>query len=171
MGIRVLLGEIGNTEFVFELTDLVFEPRYEDDDDYMMACCNVEVRIKNRNIDYYRNAEMLAMCDLLYLRDKLYDLLNDKIEKEEMISFMEPDLDFHLYPKFDKRNDPNIIVFNEEYAIRDIYVDFIVNLTDEDGVYTGERIIIWFDRDLIVLIHDYLNKLLSQENAGGKKLT
>lgn len=71
-----------------------------DKDKWDMQYCKVDFSFIFRNIINYKNSsEILFSCEIEELKDKLDDLLNDRITKEFELEFIEPDFMFFLVLK------------------------------------------------------------------------
>jgi hypothetical protein len=103
---------------------------------------------------------MLEFGDLPHIRNKLDDLLNDQLSAVDSLSFIEPDLEFKLYPKFDLRTAKHVVYVREGSEIQDIYIELIINLSDSTHGYNGQTYTIPFDRDEIKSLKEYLDECI-----------
>ena len=108
------------------------------------------------------NTENLLASEVDSLRDSIEDLLCDRLSQINEIRFIEPDLVFALYPRKNKRDDPNVIYVKPGSEIIDVNMDFIVNLYDEERALTGNMIGLAFDRSDLEKVLTYL-KLVTQD--------
>jgi hypothetical protein len=100
---------------------------------------------------------MLEFGDLPYLRAKLDDLLNDRLSEVEELSFIEPDLEINLCPKYDLRTAKDVIYVREGSEIQDIYMELIIHLSDSTFGYNGQSYTIPFNRNEIKALKEYLD--------------
>ena len=117
--------------------------------------CLIDILIKNRWFDYWKSEdEIIDYGELISLRDALQALLNDEIDKDTIIEFIEPDLEFHLHPKYDRRESS--VYVKEGYEIQDISADLVINLFDSDG-YNGESYKYPLDRREIEILKTHID--------------
>jgi hypothetical protein len=130
------------------------------DDERIGECwCLVSLRITTRYFHYSKvNDEMLGFCEVSYLRDKLDELLEDKIQQPKTVGFTEPDIALKLYPKFDLRASPDIAHAKEGRAIQGIYAELIINLADSILGYNGQSYTIPLDRAELVSLKEYIDR-------------
>lgn len=144
-----------DTNFIFEVSGYDTEYDKEYSDDYW---CEVSVIIKNRNFRYKKiRSELLLYEEIDIIKSNLKALLNNEIKEVQELGFIEPDLFMMLYPKFDKRNDPNLLYVKEGCEIIDICLKIEINLTESRGFYTGQKYTLFFGREQIQKLYDYLN--------------
>ena len=108
---------------------------------------------------------MLTLGEVDYLRNALSDLLNDRITKKSNVSFIEPDLEFVLSPKFDVRESENHIWVREGMEIIDIGVDVVINFSDVKNGYNGQLFSLPLDRTEIEKLKSYLDEAVTKLNA------
>lgn len=119
----------------------------------------------------FQNAEILLSCEIDELRDVLEKLLNDELTDIKKINFIEPDLEFELHPKFDIRNDSNLMCVKSEKEKVDIYMELKVNLWD--GGLTSNYFSTTFSRNEIEYLFVYLSlitKKISKDDSRVLKL-
>ena len=127
-------------------------------EDKWSCWCQVDLYIKNRFFFFDRtNDEMLTLGEVEYLRNAFDDLLNDRITKKSNVSFIEPDLEFALSPKFDVRESENHIWVREGMEIIDISADLIIHLSDMKDGYNGQTFSLPLDRVEIGNLKSYLD--------------
>ena len=64
--------------------------------------CIVELSLHSGNwLNYQISSEILLAYEVEKIRDKISDFLEDKIQLQEELGFVEPDLTFIIYPKVD----------------------------------------------------------------------
>ena len=151
---NVLYMNIDDTYFELGIFDYV---RGENNDDNW---ANLIVKVKNRNFNYLRNAELMTSAEVERLLNGLQKLLNDELKEKEGIGFYEPDLEFDLYPKMNLWDTGNYAYIKKGHEIQDIYVEFTINLTDREGTYTGQKYVIILDREEIEKIVKYMKKIV-----------
>lgn len=139
---------------IFELGIFDYVPGEDNDDNWVKMI----VKIKNKNFNYLENSELMTSAEVERLLNGLQKLLNDELKEKEEIGFYEPDLEFDLYPKGDTENYDYI---EDGYRMQDIYVEFTVNLTDKEGIYTGQKYVMIFDREEIEKIVTYIKTIVN----------
>lgn len=154
--------ESGETKFVFRV-DKIGNNNTENykDLDYWVV---VTVEVNNRFFKYSDHGESLEYGDLIYIRDSFEKLLSDRLSEKTELSFIEPDFEFVLFPKFDLRTVPGAWC-KEGHEIQDISVDFIINLTESNHAYSGEQYILPLNRQEITKWRDYLNDAIVEFDA------
>lgn len=151
---KVLYMNIDDTNFELGIFDYV---RGENNDDNW---ANIIVKVKNRNFNYLRNAELMTSAEVERLLNGLQKLLNDELKEKEGIGFYEPDLEFDLYPRMNLWDTGDYAYIKEGHEIQDIHVEFTINLTDSEGTYTGQKYVMIFDRENIEKIVEYMKKVM-----------
>ena len=121
---------------------------------------NIMLKVNNQYFNYYNNSELMTSAEVERLLKKLEELLQDELKEDENIGFYEPDLEFHLYPKLSLWNTGKYTYIKEGHEIRDIYVELSMNLKDPNGVYTGQKYVLIFDRAEIEVIVKYINEIV-----------
>ena len=130
---------------------------------YLDKWCKVDLTLKaqewlNYNMVY---REALLPHEVEYLCDKIEALLNDKLNEPEIITCIEPDLEFHLFPKDDIRNNPDVVYVRPgSNTIVDVTMDLIVSFWDKDGVLTANQLKLAFNREDIEKLHCYLKYII-----------
>lgn len=115
--------------------------------------CKVDLKLKCHDYMDYKilDDEMLESADVEKLAWQLERLLNGDISKETLISFVEPDLNFALYPKQFAGN------FEE-----DISAELMISLRRRsDTNYNGLMLTIPMDRDDIKALLFYLKEIIA----------
>ena len=116
--------------------------------------CKTDLTLQNYNwLNYQTSSEMLLSCEVEKTRDKISDLLEDKIQTVEEISFIEPDLSFILRPKKDIRKDPDHVYVAPGYEILDIDSDMRVYFWN-DGLTANYLSLCYNRNDLENLLTD-----------------
>ena len=124
-----------------------------------LCWCLVDLYIKNRFFFFNRTSdEMLTLGEVDCLKNALDDLLNDRISQQSNISFIEPDLEFVLSPKFDVRESENHIWVREGMEIVDIGADIVIHLSDMKNGYNGQTFSLPLDRMEISKLKLYLDE-------------
>ena len=159
MGLSINSGE---TKIVFSVDEIGNNntDNYSDLDYWMI----ITVSVKNRVINYFHHNETLEYGDLVWIRDSFNKLLTGQITENTKLSFIEPDFEFELFPKIDLRTIPGYWCA-EGHEIQDISTDFIINLTNSKGSYSGERYILPMNRKKIIAWRDYLNEAILEFDA------
>lgn len=125
------------------------------DEDY--CWCKVNLTVKSHLFNYKKiDEELITFDELKELHKSLDNLLNDRLKEPEFVSFTEPDLELHLFPKFNVKENENLLYVKECNEIMDIEADLILNLQYADMVYSGEKYICPLDRDEITKLKDYI---------------
>ncbi len=150
--------DLGGIDFRFRIS------KYQKSiDDWEDKWCKVDLTLKaqewlNYNIVYQ---EVLLPAEVEELCDKIEALLNDKLEEPETITCIEPDLEFHLYPKYDIRNNPDVVYFRpDSNTIVDVDMKLIVSFWDKEGVLTANQLQLYFNRENLEKLHCYLKYVI-----------
>lgn len=114
--------------------------------------CKVDLKLKCRDYMDYKilNDEMLESKDVERLALELERLLNGGISKETPVCFVEPDLNFTLYPKQFIGNFEN-----------DISAELMISLRKSHANYNGLVLTIPMDRDDIKALLYYLKEIIA----------
>lgn len=107
----------------------------------------------------YKN-EVLLSSEVDDIRDYMEKLLEDKLDKEVFYKCIEPDFEFIFSPKYDVRNDPDVIWVKSGNEIRDIEMKLKVNLWN-DGL-TCNYFSTSFARDEIEIFYLYLSLIINK---------
>ena len=99
--------------------------------------------------------EVLLSSEVDHIRDYMEKLLEDKLDKEVIYKCIEPDFEFTFRPKYDVRNDPNIIWVKPGNEIQDIELKLKVNLWNKG--LTCNYFSTSFDRGKIEVFYLYLS--------------
>jgi hypothetical protein len=148
--------ESGETIFKFNIIRIGNNNTHDYKDlDYWLI---IEASVENRIFNYYHQNETLEYQDIILIRDSFNKLLSGETREQIEIGFTEPDFEFLLYPaiSFSELKKPLEIWRTDE----DICADFIINLTESDGAYNGERYIFPLNRKDITIWRDYLNEAI-----------
>lgn len=135
--------KILDTEVLFAITKI---ERIEEGNSEHYCPCYTRLYVRNRFFCYDRDIG-LYYSELVMLRDKLHDLLQDKIPKDERLDFIEIISEFLLQPK----TSPNGL---------GPFLDWELNLPSVDGVYSIGSYIFTLNRREIGLLLDYINDVL-----------
>ena len=123
--------------------------------------CKVDLTLQSCNwLNYQTSSEMLLSCEVEQLRAKLFDLISNKIESQEELEFIEPDLSFVLHPQKDLTLDPNYTYVAPGHEIVDIDADIHIHLWN--GGLTANYISLCFGREDIEAFRSYLNLITNQ---------
>ena len=134
--------------------------------------CQVDLTLQSGNwLNYEISSSILLSCEVEELRDKLSQLLSNKIQSPEELEFVEPDLSFVLHPQEDLTLNPSYSYVAPGHEIVDIDADFYVHLWN--GGLTANYISLRFDREDIECLRAYLDLVTKQidfSNPSIKKL-
>jgi len=151
--IRGLGNGLGSNSFDDEVNDKYF------------CWCLVDLYVKNPFFCFDRkNDEMLTFGELKYIQDCLSDLLDDQIKETLTISFIEPDLELKLHPKYDIRTAKKCVV-REGYEIQDVHAELVINLEAKQTgfvTFVPQKFSYPLDRNDIQSMKDYLDQLMPQ---------
>ena len=164
MGLSLIAEGITNFNFVVECVGNLMEEEDGIIEDYWVR---VSFSIQNSFLFWKMDGrESFSFCELIWLRKALNNLLSDKYSEQQKLEFIEPDYRFHLYPKTDLRT-----IFKGWFKdpIRDIYMDFIINITYGRSGEPNERHIIPFYRNDIYAWRDYLDEVIEKFDYRGKQ--
>lgn len=126
----------------------------------------MSMRINDYN-KHYKDDDWLKVDSFI---DALSNLLTDRIEKESYFELTEPDLAFILKPKFDVRENENILYVRESFEIIDISMTMEVHFRDNEGVLTANYMSLDFDRDDIEHLLHYLKLISGKENFDNESI-
>lgn len=133
-------------------------------DNWDSTWCRVDFSFKFlKCINYSKsNDEVLLACEIESLEKSLTDLLEHKINKKMLLSFIEPDFNFELYPRhLITDEDPNVVYVKPGYEAIDVSAEWTVNLWSE-GALTANYFSVALDRNEITQLRDYLRTVLSE---------
>lgn len=123
--------------------------------------CDVDLSLRGGKwLNYQTSSELLLACEVEALRDRISDLLEDKITATKELEFIEPDLTLVLHPKRDRREDPKCTYVAPGYEIADIYAEFQVHFWN--GALTENYLSLCFCRDDLEYFLTYL-RLITHE--------
>lgn len=115
-------------------------------------------------LDYHReNDEVLLACEVEELADNIHKLLHDELDEITEVSCIEPDFNFILHPKRDKRNDPHYTYVREGDEIIDIFMEWTV--TFWHGGLTDNYLSVTLDREDMEILLVYLNYITDKYKA------
>lgn len=162
--------DIGGIDFHFRISGYKKSTQENWDDEW----CDVDLTLQSRKwLDYHINSdETLLALEVEELRDSIDALLKDGLENYEHKECVEPDFEFHLYPKEDLRNNPRFTYVAPGHEILDVHMDFSVTFQDREGCLSSNRLLMEFDRDDLEKLLCYLNlvtKAVSKEDDTVKK--
>lgn len=157
-----LVMNISGIEFHFQIHN--YSKSKTDDWDSEWSKLSLKLFAQNWLNYEIKYDEIMLMSEIEELRDDLENLINDKLTENQTIEFLEPDLSFVLSPKFDIRNNPNILYVEEGYEIADITMDLEVNFWDSrDRSATANKLTLCLDREEIEIFLDYLNFIIDND--------
>ena len=147
--------DIGGIDFHFRILGYRKSTRENWDDEW----CNVDLTLQSNEWLNYQitSDENLLAAEVEDLRDSIDALLNDKLEECQHKECIEPDFEFHLYPKEDLRNNPRFTYVAPGHEILDIHMDFSVTFWDREGCLSSNCLLMEFDRDDLERLLCYLN--------------
>lgn len=117
--------------------------------------CTVDLTLRSDNwLCYQISSEILLASEVEEMRDRISDLLEDKIQAVEEIEFIEPDLTFVLSPKKDLREDPKYTYIAPGHEIADIDADLHIHFWN--GGLTANYLSLSFDRNDLECLLTYL---------------
>ena len=96
--------------------------------------CQVDLTLQSGNwLNYEISSSILLSCEVEELRDKLSQLLSNKIQSPEKLEFIEPDLSFVLHPQEDLTLNANYISLRfdrEDIECLRAYLDLVTKQID-----------------------------------------
>lgn len=117
--------------------------------------CQVDLSLYSHNwLNYQISSSILLSCEVEEIRNKVSDLLEDKIQTEEELEFIEPDLTFILTPKKDLRKDPRYTYVAPGYEIVD--VDAVLHVHLWNSGLTANYLSLCFNRNDLERLVTYL---------------
>lgn len=123
--------------------------------------CKVDLTLQSGNwLNYQTSSEMLLSREVEQLSAKLFDLISNKLELQEELEFIEPDLSFILNPQKDLTLDPNYTYVAPGHEIADIDAEVHVHLWN--GGLTSNFISLCFGREDIEALCSYLHLITKQ---------
>ena len=134
------------------------------DEEYKDDWCKVYFYVKLDKILNYLKvpSEILLSSELDHLITKIEDLLNDRLDDVVDMSFAEPDISFTFRPKYDLRNDPNIIFLGSGSRIVDISATMHIMFWNNTYA-TSNCISIYVDREDLTSLLDYLYEVVNKD--------
>lgn len=156
--IETIKMNIDSTYFEFGIYDYT-DGEYNDE-----KWAKTIIKIKNDYFQYEKNDELMISAEVDKLLGELENLLKDELNEQKTISFLEPDLVFDLYPKMNLWDTGKYAYIKEGYEIQDIYMKLNINLTNREGVYTGQKYVMIFDREEIEKIVAYIKQVINEKH-------
>lgn len=130
-------------------------------DNWDVEWCNVDVTIHSGNwLNYQISSEILLACEVEEIRDKISDLLEDRIQEQVEIEFIEPDLSLLLNPKEDIRDNPRVLYVALGHEIVDIDAELHIHFWN-DGL-TANYLSLCFGRDELECLLFYLRYITNE---------
>ena len=131
--------------------------------------CNIDLTLhRNNQLNYKISSEILLACEVEEIRNKIFDLLEDKIQAEEEMEFIEPDLTFVLYPKKDLHEDIKYTYVAPGHEVLDIDANLRVHLWN-DGL-TANYLSLCFGRDDLEKLLTYLQLVTNEISKDDKNV-
>ena len=152
--------EFENTKLEFYLKNYKSDYSVEQSDDNW---CNVSIKIENKYLNYNEYGELLECCEVDNIYNNIGELLADELKSITKIEFIEPNIEFILYPKHDLREDENITFVKEGHEIVDISMDMKINLFI-DGYLTSQSYSIGFTRNEIKEFYECLKETINKND-------
>lgn len=126
--------------------ELSISREHKDAKDSYDKWCQISLRIENGYFKYKKvNDEILLECEIEDLIREFYKMLTGDLQQDKYISFLEPDLEFILYPT---------IQANEK-----VIVDLRINLF-QDGALSADYYNLCLGEEEIEQLLIYLNKII-----------
>ena len=117
--------------------------------------CTVDLTLRSDNwLCYQISSEILLACEVEEMRNRISDLLEDKIQAVEEMEFIEPDLTFVLSPKRDLCEDPKYTYVAPGHEIVDIDADLHIHFWN--GGLTANYLSLCFERNDLECLMTYL---------------
>lgn len=137
--------------------------------------CRIDLTLQAPDWLNYRivYAETMLAAEVEHIRDKINDLLHDKLSKPETIECIEPDFVFHLHPKEDIRNNPDVLYVKPGFEIADIDMDFQVTFWDRDGALSSNRLMLSFireDLEMLLCYFQYITGIVDDNDEMVQRL-
>ena len=123
--------------------------------------CKIDLTLQSGNwLNYEISSDILLSCEVEELRNKLLELLSNKIHSQEELEFIEPDLSFILHPQKDLTLSPKYSYVAPGHEIADIDADIRIHLWN--GGLTANYISLCLDREDIEALCYYLDLVTKQ---------
>lgn len=123
-------------------------------------------------LDYtLTNSELLMYREVEELMINLKKLLIDDFDEVYTFECAEPDFRFVLHPKRDLREEPSVIVVQDEFAIEDVFMEWQIYFWN--GYVTDNYLSIRFEREDIQQLFTYLQirtKKIDQNDENFKRI-
>lgn len=126
--------------------------------------CKVDLAVRAESwLDYHVEAsEMLLAMEVETLKDAIDDLLDDRLEQPAELGFVEPDIEFELYPREDLRNNPRFLYIKPGREMSGIYMELVISFW-HDGL-TANRLVLGFGQDDMEKLECYLKYIIGLVN-------
>ena len=115
--------------------------------------------VENWCLKYATSNSFLEFSEMILMRNKLSELVNDKLINVEKIEFIEPDIQLVLNPKHDLRDDGKYAYIREGYETRDISAEFWF-FPFLDGALTEQHYVMPLYREDINKLIAYLSHMI-----------
>lgn len=151
--------DLGGIDFRFRIEKYKKSTR----ENWDVEWCDVDLMLKSQEWLNYNivSDECLLSIEVEELCDKIDALLNDKLEEPEIITCIEPDLEFHLYPKYDIRNNPDVVYIKPgSNTIVDVCMKLIVSFWHKNRGLTANQLQLYFNRENLEKLHCYLKYVI-----------
>lgn len=117
--------------------------------------------VENWCFNYKTSLSCFEFSELKHMRDKLTTLLNDELMSVETVSFIEPDVQIVLKPKYDRRDGGEYSYIKEGYEIEDINAEFLL-FPFLEGAITEQHYVMPLYREDIEILVSYLNVMIEK---------
>ena len=144
-----------------------YNKHYKDGDDWLKVDFSLE---SHKWLNYQISSDIIQCCEVDSFIDALSNLLTDRIEKESYFELTEPDLAFILKPRFDVRENENVLYVRKGFEIIDISMTMEVHFWDNEGTLTANYMSLDFDRDNIECLLHYLKLVSGRENVDDESI-
>ena len=122
--------------------------------------CVIDLTLQSNSWLNYQSSSILFACEVEEVRNKISDLLDDKIQVREQLSFVEPDFTFILNPKKDLRENPNYVYIAPGHEFLDISADLRIHLWN--GFMTANYFSLCFERNILESLLVYLQLVTNE---------
>lgn len=123
--------------------------------------CNVELSLKSSYLNYNPSGELLLSYEVLHLMDLLRALINESLDDDCEVKFIEPDLEIDLHIAKRLFDTPGKIAFKNGYMDVDISANIIINFWCSEGL-GGNSLKMTILREEIEAIYTYLRYVVGE---------
>ena len=152
-----ILLDLDGINLILGISNYVYSTTWADD-----LWTKNYVGISSQYINYEINGEIFECFEVTQLKEDLKRLLEGNEPESREISFIEPDLEFKLYPSHTiKSGEDGYVYVAPDAEFVDCYAELIVNLFI-NGAESGHEINLYVDRENIEKMYNYL-RLVTKE--------